>query len=75
MDHGQSSTGVSLVGTASRVPASDTISKTCPACDNDGWVEVFDDEGFPVGVEECPYLNRPFHAPFDATGLLGGDQS
>lgn len=52
------------------VPVSDTVSKTCPACNDDGWVETYDDDGFPIGARDCPYLDRPFHAPFNATGML-----
>lgn len=44
----------------------------CPVCEDDGWVEVFDDEGFPVGARECERLNDPGHAPFNASGLLDG---
>lgn len=52
------------------VPTSDTVSKKCAACDNDGWVEVFDDDGALVGAKDCPYLSRPFHAPFNDSALI-----
>ena len=29
------------------------MSGPCTRCDGDGWVEVFGDEGFPVGARSC----------------------
>jgi hypothetical protein len=30
-----------------------TIGDLCSRCEGDGWVEVFNDEGFPVGARDC----------------------
>lgn len=47
---------------------------TCPICDDDGWVEIPDEEtGGVLGGRECPRLNDPGHAPFNATGLLSAE--
>jgi hypothetical protein len=42
----------------------------CPLCQDDGWVDTFDSEGNPAGAMDCPYLGKPGHPPFNATGLL-----
>lgn len=44
---------------------------TCPICDDDGWYEVWDDDGDNIIANvECPKLNDPDHAPWNATGVL-----
>lgn len=44
---------------------------SCPICQDDGWVEVWDDECMAiVATHECPRLGSAGHAPFNATGLL-----
>lgn len=44
----------------------------CPVCDDDGYVEVWDEEGdMIVATHECPRLLSDGHAPFNATGILG----
>lgn len=48
-----------------------TPEQICPVCNNDGWYEEWDDDGVEIVVtRECPRLNDPGHAPFNATGLL-----
>lgn len=42
----------------------------CPVCADDGWIDVLDDEGFPVGAMDCPRLDDPGHAAFNASGLI-----
>lgn len=46
--------------------------KPCAKCEDDGWVETYDEDGFPCGARDCPYLGEAWHAPFNASGLLGG---
>lgn len=47
---------------------------TCPICDDDGWVDIPDEEtGGVLGPMECPRLDEPGHAPFNANGLLDKD--
>lgn len=48
------------------------VTEPCPVCDDDGWVDINDPEaGGVLGARECPRLDEPGHAPFNATGLLG----
>lgn len=55
------------------------MSERCQLCGDDGWVETWvshtDENGEWVGdlpvQSDCPYLNEPGHAPFNATGILG----
>jgi hypothetical protein len=49
-------------------PLSD--QRKCTRCDDDGYVEqwTWDDH---VLTYECPLLREPWHAPFNATGILG----
>lgn len=42
----------------------------CQICEDDGWYDVLDADGFPLGPGECPRLHDPGHAPFNANGLL-----
>ena len=51
------------------LPANDGF-ELCARCSDDGWVEIFDDDGFPMGGQDCPYLNAPWHRTFNASGLL-----
>jgi hypothetical protein len=46
------------------------MTQPCPVCNDDGWVDVLDEDGFPTGSRECERLREPDHAPFNATGLL-----
>lgn len=44
---------------------------TCPICNDDGWVDIPDEEtGGVSGSMECPRLHHLGHASFNATGLL-----
>lgn len=46
-----------------------TDQNKCPVCDNDGYIEVWDEEGDTiVATHECPRLLSDGHAPFNATG-------
>lgn len=47
------------------------MAERCPVCDDDGWIDVDDENGDPIGARDCPRLHEPGHAPFNATGLLG----
>lgn len=49
----------------------------CEVCDDDGWCETWDEDAMQiVATYECPRLNEPGHAPFNATGLLSaGEES
>lgn len=45
----------------------------CPVCNDDGWIETWvegPDGHYYPSSGECPRLNDPEHAPFNATGLL-----
>lgn len=42
----------------------------CPLCGDDGYVEQWTSGGHLL-ADECPRLNDPGHAPFNATGILG----
>jgi hypothetical protein len=44
---------------------------TCPVCDDDGFIDVLDENDDPIGARDCPHLHQPGHAPFNATGILG----
>lgn len=47
-------------------------TRPCATCDDDGWVEVWDDEGMEiVATHDCPHIDEPWHKPFNATGVLG----
>lgn len=46
----------------------------CATCDNDGWIDLFDEEGHGViGAAPCPHANDPDHPPFDYRSLLDPD--
>lgn len=47
-----------------------SAEQKCPVCDDDGWIDIDDEDGFPIGARECPRLHEPGHAEFNATGLL-----
>ena len=57
------------------------MSQPCPLCNDDGWIETWishmDENGEWIGDQptqrECPHLNEPGHAPFNASGLLGSE--
>lgn len=38
----------------------------CARCEGDGWVEVFDDEGWPVGGRNCDRCNGTGKVAADA---------
>lgn len=42
----------------------------CPKCLNDGYVDTFDDDGFPNGAADCPDLGEDWHAPFNYSGIF-----
>jgi hypothetical protein len=47
-------------------------TERCPLCDDDGWVEQWVGEPgqeMPIAAD-CPRLDEPSHAPFNATGIL-----
>lgn len=45
-------------------------TRRCGRCSDDGWIEIFDDAENPVGAENCPKLDKPWHRPFNYSGLL-----
>lgn len=61
---------------AAQSPSAETVggemmaTRACDRCGDDGWVELLDDDGFPIGATDCPHLNEPWHRPFDDGGIL-----
>jgi hypothetical protein len=47
----------------------------CGRCDDDGWVDVLDDNGNSIGARDCPDLDEPWHPPFNASGLLNDEEA
>lgn len=45
-------------------------TRSCDRCGDDGWVELLDDDGFPVGGCDCPFIDQPWHRPFNYRGIL-----
>jgi hypothetical protein len=44
--------------------------RRCDQCGDDGWIDLFDEEGNVNGAEDCPWLDQPWHRPFNASGLM-----
>ncbi len=42
----------------------------CLTCNDDGWIDVDDEDGNPCGARDCPHLGHPDHARFNASGLI-----
>lgn len=47
------------------------MTRYCERCEDDGYVEILDDDGFPIGGRECPDLHASWHRPFNASGIFG----
>lgn len=46
------------------------MKRHCTQCDDDGYVDLYDEDGFPNGAANCPDLGAPWHQPFNHTGIL-----
>lgn len=44
--------------------------RPCEQCGDDGWIELFGADGLPNGAEDCPFIDEPWHRPFDYNGIL-----
>ena len=47
----------------------------CNQCGDDGWIDLYDEDGNVNGSADCPRLGEYWHRPFNASGLLDLDHN